>query len=58
MGLIYAKNLKHAKKKVYDQLRKAGDTKKQAKKYKVSLSKFKSEEKGYKLYYVRYYGSK
>jgi len=53
MGLIYAKNLKHAKKKVFTMLRKSGDTKKEAKRYKVSRSKFKSLEKGYKLYKVR-----
>ena len=47
MGLIYAKNIKHARRKVRNQV--GGD----ADEYGVSLSKQKSAEKGYKLYNVR-----
>ena len=50
MGLLYAKNIKHAQSKVnkMNQYNKS-----EIKNYKVSLSKMKSEEKGYKLYNVK-----
>lgn len=49
MGLIYAKSLKHAKRKVADF---KGLTLKESKRYVVKKSGLKSEEKGYKLYKV------
>ena len=52
MGLIYAKNLKHARKKMIEQGRKSGETLKEASRFVVRKSKLKSEEKGYNLYVV------
>jgi len=50
MGLIYAKNLKHAKRKLsnFKNL-----TAKERKRYSIKRSRLKSEEKGYNIYVVR-----
>ena len=52
MGLIFARNLKDAKRKVFKQSRLSGDTIKEAKRFKVTPSSLKSEEKGFKLFNV------
>ena len=49
MGLIYAKNLKHAKRKLAES---KGLTSKEKQGYSVKRSKLKSEEKGYNLYVI------
>ena len=53
MGLIFARNLKHAKSKVFKSARLSGDTIVEAKRFKVKASKLKSREKGFKLFVVK-----